>query len=164
NLALTEIQEYTPESHGSVSYRLHLYINTAKLSFDRPIDEIVLGTGVGDFPKDYTQYVGENAPFKLEANTSGHSHPHNMFLYQLGALGLLGVLSFIALAWAALVGIFRNHDEYGFIRWAFLIYVVLINLTDSLMLAHASSILIISFSALLFTELRNRSDDVKEVP
>ena len=152
DMAVKEVQEYTPQSHGSVSYRVQMYVNTIKLSFDRPLDEVLLGSGVGDFPEDYTKYVGPDAVFKMVAGKDGHSHPHNQYLYQLGALGVIGLLSLLAIFWAAIKATDRIEDDYRYYRWAFLVFIAMIMLSDSLLLAHPTSVLFIVFSAVLYAQ------------
>jgi len=150
DLAINELKNYTPQSHGSVSYRLHMYINTWKMSWDRPWDEVLLGSGVGDFPEDYTKYVGPNAPFKMVAGKSGHSHPHNQFMYQLGALGVLGLLSWLALWFGLIYQALRIRDGYTYYRWGFIGFLFVAQLTDTLLLTHPIGLLFIAFSAVLF--------------
>lgn len=150
DLAVKEFKEFDGSPNGSVGARLSMYVQTAKMSFDRPIAQIIIGSGVGDFPQDYSSYPSDKPIFKLVANQEGHSHPHNMLLYQLGALGLLGVASLFFVFFAAIKFTLQTNDEFTSIRWAFLIYSVATNFSDSLFLAHPTSLLFIVFSAILF--------------
>lgn len=150
--AVTEVVNYSPTANGSVSWRLHMYINTVKLAFDRPIAEAIFGSGIGDLPEDYTNYVGKDAPFKMVAKTGTgqHSHPHSQYFYELGALGLLGLFILISFFTVAVRRTFASKDEYSHHRWAFLVFMGTIMLTDSLLLAHPTGLLFIVFSALLY--------------
>ncbi len=151
NLAITEVKHYTPEATGSVGVRIHMYINTSSLAFNRHWSEIIAGSGIGDFPEQYTQYAGgDNAVFKLEPNTTGHSHPHNMFLYQLGALGLLGLFSLLWIFQASIKVALKENNQMQYYQWAFIVYIIAINITDSLLLSHPTALLFIAFSAILF--------------
>lgn len=154
DMAVHEVENYTPQSEGSVAYRLHMYINTIELSFDRSIGEVLFGSGVGDFPEDYNRFVGPDAPFHMNAV---HVHPHNQFLYQLGALGLVGLFSLLAIFWYAFKVAKQSDDEFNNYRLAFIVFLFVVNLSDSLLLAHPTSLLFIVFSAVLFASYTERN-------
>lgn len=158
NEAVTEIENFSPSSAGSVASRLHMYQNTFNMAFDRSWDKVILGSGVGDFPEDYNRYAGDEAVIQLTANKTGHAHPHNMYLYQLGALGLVGLGSllwlFVGLAQQAR----KLNDDYNHHRVALVVFFMIINLTDSLFLSHPISVLFIAFSVLLFVQPVQKSD------
>ncbi len=148
DLAVEQVVEFEEsECAGSVGARLCMYLNTAKMSYKNPL----LGSGVGDFPEDYTNFVGPEATFKMiAAKEVGHSHPHNQYLYELGALGLLGLG---ILLWIFVVQIrlaLKWHDFYRPHRIAFTIYIAVALLSDSLLLAHSTGLVFICFGALLF--------------
>jgi len=156
NLAVTELQNYTPESHGSVSYRLQLYSYSLQMSFDRPLFNILLGTGVGGFPEAYMDYVGDKALIRLAPSTHNtafntHTHPHSQYIYELGALGMVGLLVLLSLF---VTQFWRVYKERGWpwndIRLAFVLYAMMIQVTDSLLLAFPTALLFVAFSAILF--------------
>lgn len=120
----------------------------------------MFGSGVGDFPEDYTSYVGPDAVFKMVAGKNGHSHPHNQYLYQLGALGVVGLMSLLAIFWTAIRVSNRQDDGYQHYRWAFLVFMAIIMLSDSLLLAHPTSVLFIVFSALLYAQNDQKKRDL----
>lgn len=132
---------------GSVGGRLCMYLNTVEMSVEQPI----FGSGVGDFPQDYTSFVGPNASFKMvPAKGAGHSHPHNQFLYELGALGFVGLLILLSILLYQIKYAMKFNDEFSYHRFAFTIYIIVINSFDSLLLAHPTGLIFICFSAILF--------------
>lgn len=158
-LAVKEVVQFDgAECSGSVGNRLCMYLNTARMSVERPL----LGSGIGDFPEDYNRFVGPEAKFKMiAAKEVGHSHPHNQYLYELGALGLvgLGILVWIfltqiriALSW---------NDCYRPYRMAFLIYMGVVLISDSLLLSQPIGYIFICFSALLFFSPIKDKDGLK---
>lgn len=152
NLAISEVQNFQPNSQTSVGSRIGFYINTLEMSVNRPIDEVLLGSGVGDFPEDYTASLSELKAVKLYADTKQghHSHPHNQYLYELAALGLVGFIIFLSMFVAMIQVAVSRLDNFQPHRVAFLVFMGIIMLSDSLLLAHGTAVLFIVFSALLF--------------
>lgn len=155
NLAVQEAKYFDGSPQGSVGARLSMYVHTVNMSFDREPLKIMFGSGIGDFPKDYNQHPSDHELFKLSASQEGHSHPHNTFLYQLGALGLVGLISLLAIFIAGIRFTLQNLDEFTHARWGFLIYAFVINLSDSMLLSHPTALLFIVFSAILFAKGRS---------
>ncbi|BBP44030.1 O-antigen ligase family protein [Thiosulfativibrio zosterae] len=152
NLAVSEVQNFQPSDQTSVGTRVGFYINTLEMSMNRPIDQFLLGSGVGDFPADYTASLKDPNAVKLYAGTEPghHSHPHNQYLYELGALGLMGFMTFMAM-FAAMIKVARSQkDNFQPHRVAFLVFMGIVMLSDSLLLAHGTAVLFIVFSALLY--------------
>ncbi len=155
--AIHEVKHLSLQSHGSLAYRFQLYYYTIAMSFDRPLLNQFIGTGVGGLPEAYMAYVGQDralirlAPSTHNTADNTHTHPHNQFVYELGALGLIGVLILLSVYLAMLWYVWKFPDSpYADMRLAFVVYAFFIQMSDALLLAYPTALLFVTFSAVLF--------------
>ena len=97
---------------SSVTYRMQMWQNTAKIIKEHPI----VGVGVGNFMVHYDKY----ATLKINDNKA-----HNDYIQMLCELGIVGIyLAFLVLVYAY-QGIFIKRDLYSTVMkaglWSFLI-------------------------------------------
>ncbi len=159
DVAVEEVSQFSEaECAGSVGQRLCMYLNTSRLSLENPL----WGSGVGDFPEDYNRFVGPDAKFKMvAAKEIGHSHPHNQYLYELGALGVVGLSILLWIFWTQIRIALRWQDNYRPHRIAFVFYMSVVLISDSLLLSHPTGLIFICFSALLFFSPIKEKDGLK---
>jgi O-antigen ligase len=117
--------------------------NTLKIIENNPI----LGVGVGDFPEEYNKV---NKKFTPLAKTT--VQPHNMFLFLYASSGILAFLAIIILLFYQVLMGLNSKDEYKPIKLIFPIFFFIIMLTDSYLLGHFTTILFITFSAILYKD------------
>lgn len=151
DLALNEIENYSPEKHTSVGLRLNYYINTLNMHKERPLTEKIIGSGVGDFPEDYNTYLRNNNELRMSPNSAAINHPHNQLLYQLGAMGTIGATLFLLIFYFLHRHHVANKDEFNVYRIIFILWLFITQIPDSLFLFKPISYTIIVFVAILFT-------------
>lgn len=155
NLAVDEVRNYTPDTRTSVGLRLSFAENTLYMAFNRSWPEMIFGSGIGDFPEDYTASLRHEGAEKLYAERRrGSTHPHNQYLYHLGALGLLGLFTLLAL-YAVLtryaVGI---KDEYSRQRVALIILMLVTMIPDTAMMSRPIAYMFAIFTAMYYFNVR----------
>jgi len=153
DLASHELKTHDETKLGSVNARLIFWQNTLGMIVERPF----LGSGVGDFPQDYNDFVGDKYPSVIKMSTfGGHSQPHNQYLFELASFGLLGALVFVWL-FASLIRIaLQSQGEWWRLRQAFVLLTLVIMLTDSYLLVQAFSYLFVVMVAMLWTDETKR--------
>lgn len=150
HLAINDIENYSPETTSSWGTRLNFYINTLGMSLERPL----LGSGFGDYPDDYNRYAGEDVAVKMAANRQAMFEPHNQFLYELGALGLIGlsILLFIVLLQIKLA--LNSQDRFKNYKFAFALFIPVMLMPDALLIYTEGIYLFVLFSAILFSDYK----------
>lgn len=149
-LAINDIETYSPQASSSWGVRLDFYINTIGMSLERPL----LGSGFGDFPDDYNEYVGENAVVKMETNRQSHIHPHNQFLYELGALGLVGLSILLYLVIIQIKLALKAQDRFKNYKIAFAFFIPVILMPEVILNLVEGIYLFVLFSAILFSNYK----------
>jgi len=146
DLAVKEVVEYTPDSHGSVSYRLHFNINTLGMILEKPL----LGSGIGDYPTDYNLFVGDNAPVYMGVDGRSHSHPHNHYLLVTASTGLIGLFILFSIFWFQYKLARSIEDSYQDLRIAILTLFSVILLSDAYLIGFTTTLFFIAMSAILY--------------
>ena len=151
NQAIDEIVNYNVKTvaenqaaSSSVGVRILFALNSWEIIKENPI----LGVGTGDFPNEYKKISIKNSP---EAPYT--SNPHNMYilvLVQLGAVGLLSMLSIfyyqIKLSFA------QSNNFFRYVGFALSLLFLIIMLSDSYLLGHFTGLLFIFFSSFLYRD------------
>lgn len=148
--AVDEIRHHDQTQTGSVNTRFIFWQQTLAMIVQRPL----LGTGVGDYPQDYNQFVGDRVPdtarMGMWGEGTGHNQPHNQYLFEAANFGLLGVGIFIWL-WVSIVRqAYRQQDACQHWRWALIALTLTIMLTDSYLLVQAFSYWFVLMMAVLW--------------
>lgn len=158
DLAVNEVQTYSPDHHTSVGLRLNFYINTWSMFIERPWSEKIIGSGVGDFPEDYNQSLKHESELRMGPSHYQINHPHNQFLYHLSTFGLIG-LALLMLLYAFM---YRHHnecnDEYKTYRLVFIVWMFVIQLPDTLFLLKPVSFVMIMFIGIFFAQYYQTDD------
>ena len=167
NLAIDEAGLFSPDTRTSVGLRLAFWENTFYLAFNRPWQEVMFGAGVGDFQEDYNSVLRHDNAMELTPYKSGFIHPHNQYLYQLGTFGIFGLFIFLSMYFVMGYMACKKRDRYTVYRVGFIIFMIMIFITDALFLSKPLTALILVFMAMFFsnkflgtrkTKRRNPSD------
>lgn len=151
NLAISEIKNYQPDSRTSVGLRLSFAQNTWHMAFNRDFTQMLLGSGIGDFPEEYTASLRYPDAEPLYAERGrGSTHPHNQYLYHLGALGVVGFFILIALYAVMLKYALTMNDDYSRQRIALIILMLIIMLPDTVMMSRPLTYMFVAFSAFYY--------------
>jgi len=141
--AITEVKNYSKNkvTNTSVGLRISFTINSWEVIKDNPF----IGVGTGDFPNEYSKVSKINSPSIMLTK-----NPHNMYILVLVQLGLIGLISFLAIFYYQIKLSFSSHDK--FLRNFGLILpllFLLIMLSDAYLLGHYTTLLYIFFSSFL---------------
>lgn len=146
--AVEEIKTHDDTKTGSVNTRFIFWKNSLGMLTLHPW----LGSGVGDLPQDYNDYVGASAPVQMSTfgQGLGHSQPHNQYLFELVSFGLLGAGVFVWLWLRIVEQVGLRSNQYAHWRQAVIVLTLLVMLTDSYLLVQAFSYWLVLMLALLW--------------
>ena len=108
----------------------------------------IIGIGTGDFPNEYRKINQVNTPH-LPATTN----PHNMYTLILVQLGLLGLVSMLAILYYQIKLSF--YSENRFLRDVGITMPLLFSVimfSDSYLLGHFTSLIFVFFSSFLYKD------------
>ena len=144
DLALQESLDFSSKSYTSVGLRINFAIN----SWQVIKNNLVIGIGTGDFPKEYSKINQINSP-----GLPNTSNPHNMYTLILMQLGLVGIYSMLSVFYYQIKLSFNSSKK--FIRDVGvtlpLMFLVMM-LSDSYLLGHYTTLMYIFFSSFLYKD------------
>jgi len=148
NLATSQAFSYAPDVANSVSLRINFAINSIEIIKNN----LIIGVGTGDFPKEYSKINLVNSP-SLPQTTN----PHNMYTLVLVQLGLIGLFSMLSIFYYQIKLSFTSSNK--FIRDVGitlpLIFLVMM-LSDSYLLGHYTTLLFVFFSSFLYKNFEEK--------
>ena len=156
NLAWQEVENFSPTSKGSWTFRIFMYHNALELFINEDWKSRLMGVGIGDLPEAYNKAVEKgHYEFYLEPRLKGHHHPHNQFLFDLISIGMvgLGILLFIYFLMMRCLKNYPFRDTLWLSGVGLLILSVWMNIPDSLFLSRSTQLLFVVLSAILFSSL-----------
>ena len=146
-LALNNISEYISQdqTYTSVGIRLTFAKNSWIAFKDHPI----LGAGTGDFPSKYRQINEIESPSHPYA-----TNPHNMYMLVLVQSGLIGLFSLFYFFYTQINFAVKNTSSrfYKDVGLTLPILFIVINLSDSYLLGHYTTLMYVFFSAFLYKD------------
>ena len=141
--AISEVKNYSKnkDTNTSVGLRISFTINSWEVIKENPF----IGVGTGDFPNEYSKVSKINSPSIMLTK-----NPHNMYILVLVQLGLIGLISFLAIFYYQIKLSFSSHDKFlrDFGLTLPLLF-LLIMLSDAYLLGHYTSLIYIFFSSFI---------------
>ena len=144
NSAISEVVNFSVERETSVGQRISYTINSFEVIKDNPI----IGVGTGDFPIEYYKINLINSPL-----FSATTNPHNMYILILMQLGLIGLISMLAIFYFQIKSSFYSPNK--FIRDVGItlpLLFLVIMFSDSYLLGHFTTLMFVFFSAFLYKD------------
>ena len=144
--ARQEIVEFKTNPRTSIGHRLQYWKNSWWLIERHPW----FGVGTGDFHADYAWVnlrVSPWMPYTV--------NPHSQYILTLVQLGILGLVSLLALFGVHLYQAWRLDDGWSRIRVAFVLFFLVIMVTESYLVIVETSILFALIGAVLGKNERN---------
>ena len=147
DLALDNVVEFykSDQKYTSVGLRLHYAANSWTAFKENPI----LGAGTGDFPSKYREINEIKSPdFPYSTN------PHNMYLLIMVQSGLIGLASLFYLFYTQIRFSIKSESSrfYRDVGITLPILFIVINLSDSYLLGHYTTLMYVFFSAFLYKD------------
>ena len=142
DLGVKEISEYSEKNWTSVGIRINFAVNSWQVIKKNPL----IGIGTGDFPNEYKKINQINSPWL--PNTT---NPHNMYILVLTQIGLLGLVSMLAIFYYQIKLSFNSQNKL--IRDAGLtmpILFLVLMFSDSYLLGHFTTLMYVFFSSFLY--------------
>jgi O-antigen ligase len=142
DLGVKEISEYSEKNWTSVGIRINFAVNSWQVIKKNPL----IGIGTGDFPNEYKKNNQINSPWL--PNTT---NPHNMYILVLTQIGLLGLVSMLAIFYYQIKLSFNSQNKL--IRDAGLtmpILFLVLMFSDSYLLGHFTTLMYVFFSSFLY--------------
>jgi O-antigen ligase len=127
---------------GSTSYRIHFVLNSLDVIKKEPI----LGTGVGDYPDEYSKVNALNTP-KIPNTVQ----PHNQYIFEWASLGIFGLLTLLLIFALFIKEWLGCNDRRKNLQMGFIILFLVIMWADSYLLGRATAMLFITMAAILFS-------------
>ena len=142
DLGVKEISEHSEKNWTSVGIRINFAVNSWQVIKKNPL----IGIGTGDFPNEYKKINQINSPWL--PNTT---NPHNMYILVLTQIGLLGLVSMLAIFYYQIKLSFNSQNKL--IRDAGLtmpILFLVLMFSDSYLLGHFTTLMYVFFSSFLY--------------
>jgi O-antigen ligase len=142
DLAVMETLSLSDESNNSIGLR----VNFNKNSFEMIKNNLLLGVGTGDFPKEYEKINKVNTP-----SLPNSTNPHNMFTLVLSQLGVIGLFSLLSIFYYQIKLSYISSNK--FIRdagFTLPIMFLIMMLSDSYLLGHYTTLMFVFFSSFLY--------------
>lgn len=143
DLACEEIRIYKHNPRTSVGQRLFFWEHSWQIFKESP----VLGVGTGGFEPAYAKRNEKFSPHMPITD-----NPHNQYILASVQLGLLGLLSLLALFATQLGLAWRSSDGWGRLRLGFPVFFLVVMWTESYLLIHETGMLFSLFCALLYKD------------
>lgn len=150
HLAINEVKYYEENKNTSVGLRLTFALNSWEIIKEHPF----IGVGTGDFKSEYKKVNTLKTP-ELEPTTN----PHNMYILELVQFGILGLLSLLFIAWHQIRFSIKSNNQMVHkigLGLPFLFGVIMFS--DTYLLGHYTTLLFILFSAILYKDWDNATD------
>lgn len=153
NRAIYEVKNVNKNRNTSVGLRITMWENSIRIIKNTPL----LGSGVGDFSKEYKKISKKYTPTAL----SDVAQPHNMYLFVWASNGIFSFLILIGLFLIQLIISFRKNDEFKPIRVALALFFIVIMFSDSYLLGIYTTLLFVIFVSILYKNVSWR--DIKRI-
>ncbi len=141
DLAKKEVQIYRHNPRTSVGQRLFFWEHSWHIFRQTP----VLGVGTGGFEAAYAERNHRYSP-----HMPATDNPHNQYILASVQLGLVGLVSLLALFATQLWLAWKSTDDWGKLRLAFPVFFLVVMLTESYLLVHETGILFSLCCAVLY--------------
>ena len=141
DLAKKEVQIYRHNPRTSVGQRLFFWEHSWHIFRQTP----VLGVGTGGFEAAYAERNHRYSPHMPTTD-----NPHNQYILASVQLGLVGLVSLLALFATQLWLAWKSTDDWGKLRLAFPVFFLVVMLTESYLLVHETGILFSLCCAVLY--------------
>jgi len=140
-------------TNTSVGSRFTFAINSWEIIKNNPF----IGVGTGDFPEEYKKINMANTPHMNNAK-----NPHNMYILVLVQLGFIGLISLLSIFYYQLKIAFNSKNIFfRNVGTALPIMFLVINLSDSYLLGHFTTLMYIFFSSFLYRDFENSMNKSK---
>ena len=143
NQAFTEMQKHKSYEITSVGLRVWFAQNSLQLIQEN----LLIGTGTGDFAYEYAKINKINSPTIPDTD-----NPHNQYLLISARFGLAGFITLASIFLCQLVMAFRIKDSLTPLRQAFPVFFLVIMLAESYLQVHVTGLLFSLFSAFLYKD------------
>lgn len=111
----TRIDTLTDRNFQSNTERILMWESAINIFSDYPVH----GIGQKMFEKMYNeQYISPDAKERPDENMSGHTHPHNNFLFVMSEGGIIGLVSFIGLYGYLFRRFFLQYKQENFMTFS----------------------------------------------
>jgi O-antigen ligase len=146
-----DIEHYNPNHplhrrDTSVGLRIAMTVNSLELISKKPF----IGYGTGDFPIEYEKVNVKNTP---ELSYYYVTNPHNMYILVLMQLGLIGLVSFLLIFYYQIRLSFVSKNIFNKnAGLALPLLFLLINIGDSYLLGHYTTLMYVFFSSFLYKD------------
>ena len=144
DLAVNDIMTYSEKPNTSVGLRITFALNSWEVIKENPI----IGIGTGDLPTEYKKINSVRTP-EIVSSTN----PHNMYILVLMQLGLVGLISMLAIFYLQIKHSFYASNK--FIRDTGItlpLLFLVIMLSDSYLLGHFTTLMFVFFSSFLYKD------------
>ena len=141
--AILNIKTHDKNPNTSLGKRLVYTKNTLCVIKKSPI----LGSGIGDFPKEYEKCSKKNHTTNIEII---RHNPHNMYMFTWGTSGLLSLFTLLFIMFAEIKIGLSSKDILAYPMVALPVLYLIIMLSETYLLQHNSTAMFILFSAILF--------------
>ena len=142
---VNSVKNFDPNnSDNALGIRFVMVMNSMEIIMKNPL----IGVGTGDFPSEYKKINQKNTP-----NMPQSQNPHNMYILVLTQLGILGLISFLAIFYYQIKISFLSQDK--FIRDVGItlpLLFLIIMWSDTYLMGHFTSLLYIFFSSFLYKD------------
>ena len=147
NQGFKTVMNYSGNWESSLGSRIGWTINSWSIILDNPI----IGVGTGDFPTEYKKASDKTHHIPIRSwNTK---NPHNMYILILVQLGLLGLVSFLAIFYYQIKWSFQSNNKYiRDIGITLPLLFLLIMWSDSYLLGHFTTLVYVFFSSFLYKD------------
>lgn len=141
NLVASNLADYRSNPATSVGLRLLYWRNSWELVRQSPW----FGVGTGDFKSTYAQVNERMSPTMYPTD-----NPHNQYLFVTTQLGMVGLVSLLAIFVAQIVQARWSTDGWQRLRLAFPVFFLVIMLTESYLRTSSSGFFFSLVSAILY--------------
>jgi O-antigen ligase len=141
------VMNYSGNWESSLGNRIGWTINSWSIILDNPI----IGVGTGDFPTEYKK--ASDKIHHIPISSWNTTNPHNMYILILVQLGLLGLVSFLAIFYYQIKWSFQSNNKYiRDIGITLPLLFLLIMWSDSYLLGHFTTLVYVFFSSFLYKD------------
>ncbi len=151
NQALTEIQNHRLCEITSVGLRVWFAQNTCQLIWEN----FPKGVGTGDYIAEYAKVNAIASPTLPTTD-----NPHNQYLLTSARLGVIGLISLLAIFFFQLVIAWKNNDSLTPLRQAFPLFFLVIMLGESYFQIHVTGLLFSLFSSFLYKDFTDQPGSI----
>ncbi len=149
NLIFSDIEKY---KSGIISTSIGSRFIMWKAAFKMFLSNPILGVGTGDYiikTKEYSQSL------KFPSFITQYNHPHNVYLFIMATLGLIGLASLFYIFLKILIYskrlIYSENNFYGYISLAITSHIMISSLTECIIYIH---MLLVTFSFIIGITIR----------